>query len=210
MAASPSSTAMARRSPVGRAGHARDGVPLGLGIQGRRGDDGRQARRAGQGRPQRAGRELCADASSSRRGNEYRATVGDMLATASASIATPTTTSWRKGRTRASCARALAQLNAICPPGTCWSYQNVAYDGVERDGRAGHSQPYEQAVEADAVRSDRHDQRQRDAGRAWSSSKSWARPHSAGPRPLRSRATFITGCRPPAASTATSRTCRCG
>ena len=25
--------------------------------------------------------------------------------------------------------RSLSQLNLICPPGTCWSYQNVAYDG---------------------------------------------------------------------------------
>ena len=40
------------------------------------------------------------------------------------------TTSWRKGRTRASSAQTLAQLNLICAPGTCWSYQNVAYDGA--------------------------------------------------------------------------------
>jgi beta-lactamase class C len=40
-------------------GHSRDGVPLGVGVEGGRGDDGRQARRAGEGRPEGACRELC-------------------------------------------------------------------------------------------------------------------------------------------------------
>ena len=66
--------------------------------------------------------------------------------TALASTATPTTTSWRRGRTRASCAPASVQLNPTCAPGTCWSYQNVAYDASSEMVSRVTGLPYEQAV----------------------------------------------------------------
>ena len=40
----------------------------------------------------------------------------------------------------------LGQLNLICPPGTCWSYQNVAYDGASELVENITHQPYERAV----------------------------------------------------------------
>ena len=124
---------------VGRAGDARNRVPLGVGVEGRRGDDGRQARRAGQDQPQRAGRELCAGPEAACRATNIARPSATCCRTGSASIATPTTTSWRKGRTRASSARASRQLSATCPPGTCWSYQNIAYDASSEMVAARHA-----------------------------------------------------------------------
>jgi beta-lactamase class C len=40
----------------------------------------------------------------------------------------------------------LAQLNAICPVGTCWSYQNVAYDASSEIVERLTGKTYEQAV----------------------------------------------------------------
>ncbi|MDB5671042.1 MAG: class beta-lactamase-related serine hydrolase [Alphaproteobacteria bacterium] len=40
----------------------------------------------------------------------------------------------------------LANLNAICSPGTCWSYQNVAYDASSEIVERITGKPYEQAV----------------------------------------------------------------
>lgn len=77
----------------------------------------------------------------------------------------------------------LAQLNLICAPGTCWSYQNVAYDASSEIVEKVTGKPYPDALReilfnplgmtsASATR----------AGLV--SAKSWARPHSAGRRPL--------------------------
>ena len=88
------------------------------------------------------------------------------------------TTSWRKGRIRASSASAGAAQPHL-PAGTCWCYQNVAYDAVERDGRDGHGKPYEEAVKRYLFNP---------IGMTIGSvsmtgligASSWARPHSAG------------------------------
>ena len=55
-----------------------DGVPLGVGIEGRRLDHGREACRGWQGRSQRAAGQLRAGLKLPAR-YEYRASVGDML-----------------------------------------------------------------------------------------------------------------------------------
>ncbi len=40
----------------------------------------------------------------------------------------------------------LAQLHPICPPGTCWAYQNVAYDAASEIVEKLTGEPYEQVV----------------------------------------------------------------
>ena len=77
----------------------------------------------------------------------------------------------------------LGQLNAICPPGTCWSYQNVAYDAASEIVSVQTRMPYPQAVKrmlfdpigmtsASITRE------------GLESAKSWARPHSVGRREI--------------------------
>jgi beta-lactamase class C len=40
----------------------------------------------------------------------------------------------------------LAQLNSICPPGTCWAYQNVAYDAASEMVERVTGKPYRDVV----------------------------------------------------------------
>jgi beta-lactamase class C len=73
----------------------------------------------------------------------------------------------------------LSTLNAICAPGTCWSYQNIAYDASSEMVSRTMNMPYEQAVRrmlfnpigmtSGSV-----------SMAGLQSNKSWARPHSAG------------------------------
>jgi beta-lactamase class C len=74
-------------------------------------------------------------------------------------------------------------LNLICPPGTCWSYQNVAYDASSEMVSKVTDLPYEQAVKSYLFNP---------IGMSSASvslagleaSRSWARPHGAGRKPL--------------------------
>lgn len=76
----------------------------------------------------------------------------------------------------------LATLNAVCAPGTCWNYQNIAYDASSEMVSKVTGLPYEQAVKRTLFNP---------IGMSSASvslagletSKSWARPHSAGRRP---------------------------
>ena len=77
----------------------------------------------------------------------------------------------------------LAQLNLICPPGTCWSYGNVAFDAASEIVERTTGRSYGDALKAALFRplgmtsaSVTRDELMR--------SKSWARPHSAGGREL--------------------------
>ena len=75
--------------------------------------------------------------------------------------------------------RGLAQLNPICAPGTCWSYQNVAYDASSEIVSRVTGQSFEQSVKAQLFDP---------IGMASASmsmpalqaSRSWARPHGHG------------------------------
>jgi beta-lactamase class C len=77
----------------------------------------------------------------------------------------------------------LGQLNLICPPGTCWSYQNVAYDAASEMVENVSGKPYREEVReqlfnpigmtsASVTRSGLVD------------SPKWAQPHDAARRPL--------------------------
>ena len=61
-------------------------------------------------------------------GNEYRATVGDLLSHRLGLYRNAYDNKLEEGQDPSLLRASLSQLNATCPPGTCWSYQNVAYD----------------------------------------------------------------------------------
>ena len=103
------------------------------------------ARRARQDRPRRAGRRYAPDLKLPAR-NEYRASVGDLLSHRLGLYRNAYDNKLEEGQDPSFLRSSLSQLNAICQPGTCWSYQNVAYDASsEMVSRTTHM-PYEQAV----------------------------------------------------------------
>ncbi len=115
-------------------------------------------------------------------GNEYRASVGDLLSHRLGLYRNAYDNKLEEGQDPSFLRSSLSQLNAICQPGTCWSYQNVAYDASsEMVSRTTHM-PYEQAVTrllfnpigmtSGSV-----------SMAGLQSNRSWAKPHSAGRRP---------------------------
>jgi beta-lactamase class C len=116
-------------------------------------------------------------------GNEYKASVGDLLSHRLGLYRNAYDNKLEEGQDPSLLRASLSQLNATCAPGTCWSYQNVAYDASsEMVSRITHM-PYEQAVKrylfnpigmtSGSV-----------SLQGLESSKSWARPHTVGKRPL--------------------------
>jgi beta-lactamase class C len=115
-------------------------------------------------------------------GNEYRATVGDLLSHRLGLYRNAFDNKLEEGQDPSFLRSSLASLNSICPPGTCWSYQNVAYDASsEMVSRVTH-QSYEQAVKTRLF-----DPIGMSSGSVsmtgLQSNASWAKPHSAGRRP---------------------------
>jgi beta-lactamase class C len=114
---------------------------------------------------------------------EYRATVGDMLSHRLGLYRNAYDNKLEEGQDTRALRQSLSQLNLVCPPGTCWSYQNVAYDGASEIVEKLTGEDYDRALRenlfgpigmssASATRD------------GLVSAKSWARPHSAGRRPL--------------------------
>ena len=114
---------------------------------------------------------------------EYRATVGDMLSHRLGLYRNAYDNKLEEGQDTQALRQSLSQLNLICPPGTCWSYQNVAYDGASEIVERLSGGDYDQALRetlfgpigmtsASATRD------------GLVAAKSWARPHSGGRRPL--------------------------
>src|SRR3954454_15531468 len=116
-------------------------------------------------------------------GNEYKANVGDLLSHRLGLYRNAYDNKLEEGQDPSVLRSSFGQLNAVCPPGTCWDYQNVAYDASsEMVSRITHL-PYEHAVKRYLFNP---------IGMASGSvslaglegSRSWARPHSVGRRPL--------------------------
>ena len=114
---------------------------------------------------------------------EYRATVGDMLSHRLGLYKNAYDNKLEEGQASPFLRQSLNQLNLICPPGTCWSYQNVAYDSASEIVEKQSGETYERAVRdmlfgpigmtsASVSREGLVD------------SRSWARPHSVGRRPM--------------------------
>jgi len=116
-------------------------------------------------------------------GNENRATVGDLLSHRLGLYRNAYDNKLEEGQDPSFLRSTLAQLNATCAPGTCWSYQNVAYDASSEIVSRITGLPYEQAVKRYLFNP---------IGMTSGSvslaglegSRSWARPHSVGKRPL--------------------------
>jgi beta-lactamase class C len=115
--------------------------------------------------------------------NEQKATVGDVLSHRLGLYRNAFDNKLEEGQDVTFLRGTLSSLNSICQPGTCWSYQNVAYDAAsEMVGRVS-GLPYQEAVERELFAP---------LGMTSASvtieglvrSPSWARPHSVGRRPL--------------------------
>jgi beta-lactamase class C len=116
-------------------------------------------------------------------GNEYKASVGDLLSHRLGLYRNAYDNKLEEGQDPSFLRASLSQLNPTCAPGTCWSYQNVAYDASsEMVSRITHM-PYEQAVKRYLFNP---------IGMSSGSvslagleaSRSWAKPHTVGRRPL--------------------------
>jgi beta-lactamase class C len=116
-------------------------------------------------------------------GNEYRASVADVLSHRLGLYRNALDNKLEEGQSPQLLRAELATLNAICPPDTCWSYQNIAFDAASDMVARTTGQPYQQAVQ---------EQLFAPIGMTSASmtreglvtSRSWARPHSVGRRPL--------------------------
>src|SRR4051812_8892193 len=116
-------------------------------------------------------------------GNEYRATVADLLSHRLGLYRNAYDNKLEEGQDPSVLRQSLVQLNAICAPGTCWSYQNVAYDASSEMVSRVTGLPYEKAVKqylfnpigmtSGSVSLE-----------GLESNKSWARPHTVGKRTL--------------------------
>jgi beta-lactamase class C len=115
-------------------------------------------------------------------GNERIATVGDLLSHRLGIYRDAFANKLEEGEDPSALRTEIGTLNAVCAPGTCWDYQNVAYDASsEMVSRITHM-PYEQAVKrylfnpigmtSGSV-----------SMAGLESNRTWARPHSAGKRP---------------------------
>jgi beta-lactamase class C len=115
-------------------------------------------------------------------GNEYRATVGDLLSHRLGLYRNAYDNKLEEGQDPSFLRASLGQLSATCQPGTCWSYQNIAYDASsEMVSRVTHM-PYEQAVKRTLFNPIGMTSGSVSMA-GLQSNRSWAKPHSAGRRP---------------------------
>jgi beta-lactamase class C len=115
-------------------------------------------------------------------GAENHATVGDLMSHRLGLYRNAYDNKLEEGQDPKFLRSTLSLLNSICAPGTCWSYQNVAYDAASEIVEKQTGKPYPQALKeylfnpigmtsASATRD------------GLVTAKSWARPHSAGRKP---------------------------
>jgi beta-lactamase class C len=79
-------------------------------------------------------------------GNEHRATVSDLLSHRLGLFSHAHDSRLEDGEDPRRLRASLAQLNAICAPGQCHAYQNVAYDAASEIVEKVTGKPYQQAV----------------------------------------------------------------
>ena len=116
-------------------------------------------------------------------GNEYRASVADLLSHRLGLYRNAYDNKLEEGQDPSVLRSSLAELNATCPPGTCWSYQNVAYDASSEMVSRATGLPYEQAVKRYLFNPIGMSSGSVSLA-GLESNRSWARPHSTGKRPL--------------------------
>jgi beta-lactamase class C len=116
-------------------------------------------------------------------GNENRATVADLLSHRLGLYRNAYDNKLEEGQDPSILRQSLSQLSAVCPPGTCWSYQNVAYDASSEMVSRVTGLPYEQAVKRYLFNPIGMSSGSVSLA-GLESNRSWARPHTAGGRPL--------------------------
>jgi beta-lactamase class C len=116
-------------------------------------------------------------------GNENRATVGDLLSHRLGLYRNAYDNKLEEGQDPSVLRQTLAQLTPTCPPGTCWSYQNVAYDASSEMVSRTTGLPYEQAVRRYLFNPIGMTSGSVSLA-GLESNRSWARPHTVGKRPL--------------------------
>ncbi len=115
-------------------------------------------------------------------GNERIATVGDLLSHRLGLYRNAYDNKLEEGQDPSLLRAQLGQLNAICAPGTCWSYQNVAYDASSEMVARATRLSYEQAVKRYLFNPIGMTSGSVSLA-GLESNRSWAKPHSAGKRP---------------------------
>ena len=116
-------------------------------------------------------------------GNETRATLGHVLSHRLGLYRNAYDDKLEAGDNPALIRRTLASLASLCPPGTCWSYQNIAFDAASEAIVGATNKSYEEATRSILFRP--LGMTSASVSRAGlESAKSWARPHSVGRRPL--------------------------
>ena len=120
---------------------------------------------------------------------EYRATVGDLLSHRLGIYRNAYDNKLEEGQDSSFLRATLNQLTPICPPGSCWSYQNVAYDGSSEVVQKVAGQPYQNVVKQslfDPIGMTSATMTREGLVTA----RSWARPHNGGERPLEVHDTY--------------------
>jgi beta-lactamase class C len=79
-------------------------------------------------------------------GNEHKATVSDLLSHRLGLFGHANDSKLEDGGDPRFLRASLAQLNSICAPGSCWAYQNVAYDAATEVVEKVTGRPYADAV----------------------------------------------------------------
>ena len=116
-------------------------------------------------------------------GNEYRASVGDLLSHRLGLYRNAYDNKLEEGQDPSFLRSSLAQLTATCQPGTCWSYQNVAFDASSEMVSRVTGMPYEQAVKSYLFNPIGMSSGSVSLA-GLESNASWAKPHTVGKRPL--------------------------
>jgi beta-lactamase class C len=116
-------------------------------------------------------------------GAEQRATLGDVLSHRLGIYRNAYDDKLEAGADPRVIRQSYATLASLCPPHSCWSYQNIAYDASSEAIARAAGKPYSQVVReqlfAPIGMTSASMSRE-----ALQRSKSWARPHSVGRRPL--------------------------
>ncbi len=116
-------------------------------------------------------------------GYEHRATVSDLLSHRLGLYRNALDNKLEEGLPPSLLRAELGTLNPICPPGTCWSYQNIAFDAASDIVARKTGTSFERAVQQQLF----HPIGMTSASMSREglvSARSWARPHSVGRRPL--------------------------
>ncbi|RIX29364.1 serine hydrolase domain-containing protein [Sphingomonas edaphi] len=116
-------------------------------------------------------------------GNELTATVGDVLSHRLGLYRNAFDNKLEEGQDASFLRASLVTLNSICPPGTCWSYQNVAYDAASEMATKVTGVSYPDLVQRELFAPLGMTSASMDRN-GLVSAPSWARPHSVGRRPL--------------------------